>query len=77
MTAQNYMQREASWNWISYLLVFSSIQFLVWQMCHDSVPFKPVLISYNLISSNLGSIHNTESDEMFHTLLLCSRAKGG
>ena len=48
----------------------------LWQMCHDSVPFRSVLMSQNLLSSDLCSICNTKSEDMYHALFLCPQAKG-
>ena len=66
---------EEIWNWIWCLCVLSNIQFFLWQLCHDSVPFRPVLLSRNLISSNLCPICNQGSEDMLHALFSCMCAK--
>jgi len=64
-----------SWSWIWRLCVPLNIQFFLWKLCHDSVPFRSVLLSRNHISSNLCPICNKGSEDMLHALFSGPRAK--
>jgi hypothetical protein len=75
MGAHTSLLGEESWNWIWRLCVPSNIQFFLWQLCHDFVPFRSVLLSRNLISSNICPICNQGGEDMFHALFSCPRAK--
>nr|ABN08764.1 hypothetical protein MtrDRAFT_AC160012g33v2 [Medicago truncatula] len=70
MGAHTSLLGEESWNWIWHLCVPSNIRFFLWQLCHDSVPFRSVLLSRNVCS-----ICNQGSEDMLHALYPCPRAK--
>ena len=62
------------WNWIWKLPLSASVQFFIWQVCHNSIPSKHVLHHRGVNVSATCPCCNVEDESIPHCLILCSRA---
>jgi len=62
------------WNWIWKLPLSASVQFSIWQVCHNSIPSKHVLHHRRVNVSATCPCCNGEDESIPHCIILCPRA---
>nr|KYP57109.1 Putative ribonuclease H protein At1g65750 family [Cajanus cajan] len=70
---QSDQLEETNWAWIWRTCLPASIQFFLWQICHEALPTRETLVHRGIIDNSNCPMCNAQQETLLHCLLECPR----